>query len=468
MSKEPFQECDSPPSFKGWVGVARRECTPPAETYNRNWGAASHDVSTGVHRPLEIKVVTFRAEEQGEPLIYVSLELCLLRDPEDTLFRQRLVREAGLSDMSRLILQCTHTHAAVPFCLHLEGKPGADLLVEWCHHLIEQTVEVMKEALHESRCAELSWQTGSCDLAVNRDYPVGGDREGRYACGYNPNENADQTLLVGRIVDEDQKPLLVLAHYACHPTTLAWENSLISPDFVGAASETVETHYGCPLIFLQGAAGELSPKIQYTGDTGVADRNGRVLGYAILSTLENMLPPQTAYRFDRVVTSGADLGVWKLTGKSNRAGILRSREVWVELPLIDRPGMEELQQQLRAATDRALIERLERNIRRETMLGGGKTFRVPLYFWQLGDSYWIAQSQEMYSRFQTELRKHFPGRAVLPLNDANGPHIAYVYPEELAGKSIYQVEISPFKPETLEWMIRYCVNALNEWQHSDQ
>lgn len=454
----------SPPSFRGWAGVARRECTPPTGAYNRNWGAAEGDVCTGVHRPLEVKVVVFRDSEEGEPLIYVSLELCLIRDPEDRLFRERLVREARLRDMSRVILHCTHTHAAVPFSFSLQDKPGGQLLVEWCHHLIEVTVAVMREALANCRPALLEWQTGCCDLAVQRDYPLSENDQGPYACGYNPGESADQTLVVGKVVDEQLQPLVILVHYACHPTTLAWKNSLISPDFVGAACELVEADVGCPMVFMQGASGELSPRQQYTADLQVVERNGRVLGYAVLSTLANMLPPGSDYRFDQVVTSGADLGVWKVESSLKQNRVLRSREIWVELPLIDRPSLEELQVSLQGAGERAHAERLERMIARENILQGANRFRVPICLWQLGDSYWIAQAQELYSVFQAVLRQLFPRKVVLPLNDANGPQIAYICPRELAGKALYQVEVSPFRPETMDQMIQWCVDALNEWE----
>jgi hypothetical protein len=52
-----------------------------------------------------------------------------------------------------------------------------------------------------------------------------------FVCGHNP-EDADDTVLVARITSI---PAVcgTLVNYACHPTTLAWENRLISPDYPG-------------------------------------------------------------------------------------------------------------------------------------------------------------------------------------------------------------------------------------------
>ena len=40
------------------AGVARCDITPPVGIYHRMWGAALHDRSTGVHRPLTATVLS--------------------------------------------------------------------------------------------------------------------------------------------------------------------------------------------------------------------------------------------------------------------------------------------------------------------------------------------------------------------------------------------------------------------------
>jgi len=38
--------------FKGEMGVARADITPPPNIYARSWGSALHDAAEGIHRPL--------------------------------------------------------------------------------------------------------------------------------------------------------------------------------------------------------------------------------------------------------------------------------------------------------------------------------------------------------------------------------------------------------------------------------
>ena len=48
------------------LGVARVDITPPVGIYHRMWGAATHDRSTGIHRPLVATAVVFQPSEASE------------------------------------------------------------------------------------------------------------------------------------------------------------------------------------------------------------------------------------------------------------------------------------------------------------------------------------------------------------------------------------------------------------------
>ena len=62
---------------------------------------------------------------------------------------------------------------------------------------------------------------------------------------------------------------------------------------------------GAPCLFLHGASGDMTPLRSYEADTAIADQNGRQLGYAALSALTGMLPPEQELAFDRIEDSGA-------------------------------------------------------------------------------------------------------------------------------------------------------------------
>src|SRR6185436_18967814 len=120
----------------------------------------------------------------------------------------------------------------------------------------ERAAQLVQECCARLTPAGIVYGQGRCSLAAHRDF----FDEGRFVCGFNPGGPADDTVLVARVTDETGRLLATVVNYACHPTTLAWENSLISPDYIGAMREVVEKETGVPCVFLQGASGDIGPK----------------------------------------------------------------------------------------------------------------------------------------------------------------------------------------------------------------
>ena len=86
------------------------------------------------------------------------------------------------------------------------------------------------------------------------------------------------------------------------------------------------------------------------------------------------------------------------------------------------------------------------------IVGDGETSRVPLFVWRIGDAILIGQMNETYSRFQLDLRKHFPDRHLVVMNLVNGS-VGYLPPRELYDTDIYQVWQSPYAAGSLELLI---------------
>ena len=279
----PFTHC----SF----GVARRDVTPPVGIYSRSWGAATHDVAEGVHRPLTATAAVFAPlDGEGPTLALVALDIGWFQNaPDERALRGAVLERTGLGE-AELLIQMSHTHAGANTNSRLEGKPGTELIAPVPR--ASGRAGRRRRARGPLGAAEafVTYGYGRCGLAANRDL---WDAEAeRFACGYNPEEPADDTLLVApRRPTETETVLATLFNYACHPTTLAWDNRLLSPDYIGAAREVLETAFDAPALFLQGASGELAPRDDYVGDAAVADRNGRQLGHAAAAAIEALPPP---------------------------------------------------------------------------------------------------------------------------------------------------------------------------------
>jgi hypothetical protein len=438
-------------SFTGRIGIARADVTPPVGIYARNWGAATHDRAESIHHPLTLTALTLSTSSGGDPLVLVEADLGWWRPLE--LYRQfqsRLLEELSL-DASRFIFALAHTHATAPLMDPDPSLPGSDLLKPWLEKIYQSTVSSIRQALASSFEATLDWHTGRCGLAAVRDLPDPDASKDRMLCGYNPDRQADDTLTLGRVTDVSGALRATLVNYACHPTTLAWENRSISPDYIGAMRQTMQRSTGAEALFLLGASGDLAPRHQYVGDVEVADRHGRQLGYAALATLSDMEPAGSELYFDRTVESGAPLAVWRHRSRESSTA-LRAVETTAELDLKDWPSADELEQQRIACDDRALEERLRRRRDIRRSLGDGETFSVPVHAWRIGDAILVGCCCEPYSHLQQELRRRFPDRTIVCLNLANGS-IGYLPPADLYDVDVYPVWQTPFDRGGLERMI---------------
>lgn len=442
----------SPAAFSGLVGLARADITPPVGIFCRNWGAARHDTAQGIHRPLFLTALAVRAAGGGEPLLLLDADLGWWSSIlHERAFRGRLLAALGLPE-ERLLFCLSHTHAAPPLAPPEPHWPGGDLLAAYLTRLEEQSIETARRAVAACEPATVEWHQGRASLAANRDLPDPAAPAGpRLVCGFNPANLADDTLLVARITAASGRTLATIANYACHPTTLAWDNELVSPDYVGELRSTIERGGAGLGLFLQGASGELAPRYQYVGDPAVADSHGRELGHAVLAAVQAMEPPGQRLVYDRVVESGAPLAVWRREPRPATPlmrGVAARRRP-VDLPLKAWPSAAELAARFAACTDRAIAERIRRKLRIREALGDGPTLPLEIWGWRIGEALVLGTLAEAYSSIQLNVRRAFPDRAVAWLNLVNGS-LGYLPPEPLYDVTIYQAWQTPFDRGSLE------------------
>lgn len=439
-------------AFTGLIGVARTDITPPVGIYCRNWGAALHDTAQGIHRPLSLTAVAVQQAAGGPPLVLLDADLGWWAN----LAFERSVRDrvcAALGLPPEHLLSClTHTHAAPPLCQPEPEWPGGAVLATYLAAVEQRMIDTARLAMARVVPGRIEWHRGRCGLAANRDLPdPAPPAEPRIVCGFNPERPADDTLLVGRITEATGAPLATIANYACHPTTLAWECTVVSPDYIGEMRSTIERAGAGLGVFLQAASGDLAPRAQYVGDPSVADAHGRELGYAVLATLHGMEPPGEHLVFDRIVESGAPLAAWRREPRPTTSAMtsLAARRRTVELPLKAWPTAAELAAQFAASTDRPLAERIRRKLRIREAIGDGKRFTLDVWGWRLGETLVLGTMTEAYSSLQQAVRDAFPEREVMWLNLVNGS-IGYLPPAAAYDHEIYQVWQTPFDRGSLE------------------
>ncbi len=473
---------ETPQSFCNF-GLARVDVTPPVGMYHRMWGAAAHDRSTGVHRPLSASALWIAPrDDSAAGVVLIALDHCVFWGEANARLLDGVAARANL-ERGRVLVAFSHTHGAGLLDPGRADRPGGDQIGPYLDELADKFVALIAEARSQAAPATFTYGTGRCNLAAHRDYFD--EAGGRFVCGYNPDGFADDTVLVIRITGDDGRVLASVVNYACHPTTLAWDNTHVSPDFPGAMRELVERETGAPCVFLQGASGDLGPREGFVGDPTVADRNGRQLGYAVLSALEGLDPPRTRFAYAGAVESGTAIGTWKRIelddAREQEAAVWR-RQRWA-VPLPYRPDLpsadatrkerahwdDELLRALdqgdtqRAAECRAFVERMDRQLNRVAHLPPGSEYPFIVQLWKMGDAFWVAVGGEHYQYMQVELREQFPKTPIVVMSLIDDWRPGYLPTASTYGLGIYQEQIAVLAAGSLETLTKTLANTIQEW-----
>ncbi len=456
-------------------GLAKADVTPPVGIYHRMWGAATHDRSTGVHRPLEAAALAFAAHDDASgraAFVLIALDHCLFWPPEMKRLKAAIAERSGVPERNTLIT-FSHTHGAGLMDPARKDLPGGELIEPYLEQLGETLGELVRRATSVLQPVVITYATGQCDLAQHRDH--WDEVSQQFVCGFNPGGPVDDDVLAARITDTSGKLVATIVNYGCHPTTLAWENTLISPDYPGAMREVVKNATGAPCVFLLSPCGDVGPKEAQQGDVVVADRNGRQLGYAALSALESLPWPATQFTYRGPVISGATLGDWRheqITDEQRRrASEFSVQRLAMPLPYrAERPTVAELEKErtqrlaeeqaalaagdaLTARDARALVERLTRAIAKWSALPTGTTYPYDVVVLKLGEAVWLTFEGEPYQLLQRELRRRFDGTPLMMSVIADGWGASYLVTKESYGKHIYQETVATLAAGCLETLI---------------
>jgi hypothetical protein len=136
----------------------------------------------------------------------------------------------------------------------------ADRLVEIPPAYTEMFYQKLLDGIGEARAklepARLGAGWGFSQANINRRAI---DIDGKASLGLNPDGPVDRRIGLIRLDRADGSPLALIANYAIHGTVLGPQNTLVSGDAPGIVAEYVAEKIGAPVLFINGAAGNLAP-----------------------------------------------------------------------------------------------------------------------------------------------------------------------------------------------------------------
>jgi hypothetical protein len=289
------------------AGVAKANIEPAVGIPEMNWGSATHIVSKG-NDPEGMFLRALVLSDGKQTFALVDVDAVFAGD-------EAVKRASALTGIpvEHIRLGSSHTHSG-PGLTRNKGPAGADLTqyeqMMASHRAVvaDKLVGVIVEANSRLRPVHAYGMVGTGSININRRFRGKGpnDVDMPPAVGLNFEAPVDHELPVIRIDDALGKPYAVLVNFQCHGTALAYENQMVSPDWIGPMRNTVEASLpGAICLFFQGAAGNQAPIEGYSGDLEVPHRLGRILGHEAAAVALRISTVRREPRFEGYIESGA-------------------------------------------------------------------------------------------------------------------------------------------------------------------
>lgn len=191
--------------------------------------------SQGVLHPLYAQVLLFEFQNRHYSLIAIdSLGLTTLLADE----LRSIVAEQLKADIACVMLNFSHTHSAPAPLSPVNGE-------RYFHFLCERIKKCVTVAMDKLRSCKVGWTMADTEIGENR-------REGCTA--------VDRRLGAFRLTDSvTGRPLAVVLRITAHANILMRDSNKISSDFFHVAREKLQKYFLCPVMLIQGAAGNVKP-----------------------------------------------------------------------------------------------------------------------------------------------------------------------------------------------------------------
>jgi hypothetical protein len=371
-------------------------------------------------------------------LLFISCDLACLESARVANYCRTIAAHTGVP-ADAVLIGCSHTHSGPVVTCTDPRKPVDE---DYAARLEERLPAAAAQAVANAAPAEIGCSFGNARLGYNRRVCY---RDGSHHMYRRPGHDHEYTGLEGPddtttlamgIFDKSGRPRAVLHHGTGHPDAFFGRNFL-SADYPGAARRLLREAYGeIPVLFFNGALGDIAMSQQYHAQALANEAEQKVLRFGTALAAETMrLLHETAPMPDcRIVHQRGEL------------------ELPVHLPSQDC-----------VAAGRKVLRRIEEGedirgmdaifawgpVSLMDRFGANPIDRIAVHVIRIGDLYIAAHPFELFCQYQLDIRRRSPSRntAVFGLTDGYGGYLPTQAGARGGGYSGTPFEWARFAPE---------------------
>lgn len=386
------------------ASVVKVDITPTTSQYLLGYGPRK---SESVYDKIYHRIVMM--DDGVTQFVLISSDLALVAPSEYDKVAARIQKELKINPVN-VWWTFTHTHSAPE--VGPPGLPSVFLGDRYQHEfdkvytdLVEQKlIDGIAEARKKLAAAKLGTGWGFASANINRRARLA---DGRITLGMNPDGPVDRRIGLIRLEKEDGTLLTLIANYAMHGTVFAAITE-ISADGPGIVAEYVEEKLGAPMLYINGAAGNIAPLYSQLDAPN---------GKRVIPQFKVMLGDKIIKANKEILSMSSDIK-------------LRSSALIVETPR--KAGM--------GWTDDML------NYTRTTK-EGVNLVKLPVRFLKINDdvAIWSAPL-ELFCEISNEIRDRSPFPYTMYFGYGNG-WLGYLLTEKEYAQGGYETTVTPYSPK---------------------
>ena len=231
------------------VGLKKEKITP--EIGVRLGGYPNQRRSEKVLDDLYVSALAIKQDEKT--FVWISVDVCTMGDFIVNPIKEKLYKDFGI-EPDNVICSAIHTHSGpLTFGSAGWGEPNTEYINSI---LIPKTIEATKKALDSLKPAVMGVGLGKSYAGINRREM----KDGEIILGQNPDGPYDPQMTILSFKTTDGENIGTFIHLAIHPTGCGASPS-ITRDWPGVMVDRIEKITSAPCMFVNGAIGDVGPKL---------------------------------------------------------------------------------------------------------------------------------------------------------------------------------------------------------------